>query len=81
MRLLANENVPLVAVVALRSIGDDVLWVAESFPSTRDADVLARAVSESRVLLTFDKDFGELAFRHEQPAACGVILLRITNDP
>jgi hypothetical protein len=39
---------------------------------------LARAVAEARVLVTFDKDFGELAFRSRLPASCGVILFRIT---
>jgi hypothetical protein len=40
--------------------------------------VLARAVAEGRVLITFDKDFGELAFRAGPPATCGVVLFRIS---
>ncbi len=43
-----------------------------------DRAVLARAVVEERVLLTFDKDFGELAFRSKLSGRCGVILVRIT---
>lgn len=38
------------------------------------------AVAEQRVLFTFDKDFGELAFRVGLPAACGVVLFRIRMD-
>ena len=43
-----------------------------------DKDILARAVAESRIVVTFDKDFGELAFRSHLSATCGVILFRIT---
>ncbi len=39
--------------------------------------MLARAVEEQRGLVTFDKDFGELAYRAKLPATCGVILFRI----
>jgi predicted nuclease of predicted toxin-antitoxin system len=38
-----------------------------------------RAVAEGRILVTFDKDFGELAFRSRLPATCGVVLFRITQ--
>ncbi len=60
MRFLANENVPLEAVQALRKSGFDVAWVRQSAPGMIDPEVLAWAVREQRVLLTFDKDFGEL---------------------
>ena len=78
MRFLANENFPLDAVAALRQAGHDVIWIRTDAPGSRDQDVLARAVSEERVLLTFDKDFGELAFRSRLPASCGIILFRPT---
>jgi predicted nuclease of predicted toxin-antitoxin system len=42
-----------------------------------DSDVLAWAVREGRILLTFDKDFGELARNAALPASCGVILFRV----
>ena len=77
MRLLANENIPGDAVTALRAAGHDVAWVRSDAPGSSDRDVLARAIGESRVLLTFDKDFGELAWREGLPAHCGVILLRL----
>lgn len=78
MRLLANENFPGLAVEALRAKGHDVLWVRTEAPGIPDAEVLARAQAERRLLLTFDKDFGELAFSSRLPAECGVILLRIS---
>jgi predicted nuclease of predicted toxin-antitoxin system len=76
MRFLADENFPGSAVGSLREAGHDVVWVAADAPSSSDRAVLARAVEEARVLLTFDKDFGELAWKHHLPAQCGVILFR-----
>lgn len=78
MRLLANENLPRVAVEALRARGHDVVWVRTDRPGSLDPDILAWANAEERVLLTFDKDFGELAFRRRLGAQCGVILLRFS---
>lgn len=78
MRILADENFPLDAVNALRVDGHDVAWICEDARGSLDAQVLARAQSEERVLVTFDKDFGELAFRSKLPAASGVILFRIS---
>jgi len=46
-------------------------------PGASDREVLVRASREQRILLTFDKDFGELARDSSLPGACGVILLRI----
>ncbi len=78
MRLLANENFPSDAVRTLRKRGHDVLWLRTDAPGCRDDDVLALARKEVRVLVTFDKDFGELAFRANLPSSCGIILFRIT---
>lgn len=77
LRLLANENCPRAAVDALRSRGHDVAWVRTDAPGISDREVLRRAVSEARILITFDKDFGELAFRAGLPATSGVVLFRI----
>lgn len=77
MRLLANENFPGAAVEALREAGHDVAWVRTDSPGISDREVLAAAVAATRILLTFDKDFGELAFRSRIPSACGVILFRL----
>ena len=77
MRFLADENFPGVAVRALRDAGFDVAWVRTDSPGSSDEAVLARSKSEGRVLLTFDKDFGELAFRRGIEATSGVILFRL----
>jgi predicted nuclease of predicted toxin-antitoxin system len=78
MQIIANENFPIDAVVALRQKGHDVTWIREDSPGTPDSQVLERAQSEGRLLITFDKDFGELAFRSQLPASCGIILFRIS---
>ena len=75
-KFLANENVPADAVEAARQAGHDLLWIAESLPGANDEAVLAAALADSRVLVTFDKDFGDFAFRRGKTATCGVILLR-----
>ena len=59
---------------AARQAGHDLTWIAESSPGADDDAVLAAALS--RVLLTFDKDFGKMAFRQGKAATCGVLLLR-----
>jgi predicted nuclease of predicted toxin-antitoxin system len=77
--LLANENIPAAAVEALRREGHDVVWVADGVSSAADSDVLQIAYAENRTVLTFDKDFGELAFRAKLPASSGVVLFRIAS--
>ena len=44
---------------AVRKIGHDVAWIRTEAPGSKDRDILKRAESEQRVLLTSDKDFGE----------------------
>ena len=77
MRFLANENFPGTAIEALRAAGNDVVWIGVDAPGCSDPEVLARAARDERILITFDKDFGELANASPLPASCGVILLRI----
>jgi predicted nuclease of predicted toxin-antitoxin system len=78
MRLLANENISASVIQGLRGASHDVLSTKESMTGAKDEVILKRALAEKRILLTFDKDFGELAFRSHLPASCGVILLRLT---
>jgi predicted nuclease of predicted toxin-antitoxin system len=77
MRLLANENFPGLAVETLRRLGHDVAWVRQDAPGSSDRQVIARATAEDRLLLTLDKDFGELAFHAGLPASSGVVLVRV----
>jgi predicted nuclease of predicted toxin-antitoxin system len=77
MRFLANENFPRDAVAALAASGHDIVWVRAAAPGSKDEDILAWAVRDGRVLLTVDKDFGELAWRVGLPASCGIVLFRL----
>jgi hypothetical protein len=77
MRFLANKNFPGTAVTALIAAGHDVVWVRDAAPGVSDADVLAWATRDERILLTFDKDFGELARASALPSTCGVVLFRM----
>jgi predicted nuclease of predicted toxin-antitoxin system len=76
-KFLANENVPVEVVELARQSGLDIAWVTEIQPGMNDEGVLALALAEQRVLVTFDKDFGEMAFRQGQQATCGVVLFRV----
>jgi len=78
VKLLADENFPRAAIEALRSLGHEVLAVAENSPGSPDEKILESVNTDGRVLITFDKDFGELAFRSNLTAPCGVILFRMT---
>ncbi len=75
MRFLSDESCDFAVVRALRGAGHDVAAVAEINPGIDDEVVIALANSESRVLLTEDKDFGQLAYAGEQ-GACGIVLIR-----
>jgi predicted nuclease of predicted toxin-antitoxin system len=77
MRFLANENFPGDAVRVLETAGHDVVWIRAAAPASADEDILAWAVREDRVLLTFDQDFGQLAWRLGLPASCGIVLFRL----
>jgi predicted nuclease of predicted toxin-antitoxin system len=82
MRWIVNENVSGTLIGSLRNAGHDVLSVKESMRGADDPDILARAQAEQRVVVTHDKDFGELAYRCGLPASSGVILFRLSGpDP
>lgn len=79
MRWLADECVGAPLVATLRLLDHDVLYVAEAAAGLSDAEVIALALQENRLLLTEDKDFGELVFRREH-AVPGVVLMRIASE-
>ena len=82
MRILANENITATVIKELRQRGHDVLSVKEAMRSARDEVILTRAQAEQRLVVTHDKDFGELAFRSGMPASCGIVLFRLSGpDP
>jgi len=76
MRFLANENFPLASVHQLRGAGHDIVAVVQDSPGAKDFEVLARAASEKRIVLTFDRDYGELIYRKGLPTPGGIIYFR-----
>ena len=75
MRFLADESCDAAVSRALRAAGHDVANVIDIAPRADDESVLQIAVSERRILLTEDKDFGRLVFEAGAGSA-GVILIR-----
>ena len=75
MKILADENIEIEIVVALRQAGHAVSDIKEISPGVEDPNVLEIATNLDAILLTNDKDFGELVYR-DKLVSNGVILLR-----
>jgi predicted nuclease of predicted toxin-antitoxin system len=78
MILVADEGVDRQIVDRLRSDGHEVYYVAEMEPGISDLAVLDIAAKHGAVLVTSDKDFGELSYRQGRSAS-GIILLRLAE--
>lgn len=76
MDFVANENFPLFRVRLLRNAGHGVASVIEETPGATDSDILERAQRENRIILTFDRDYGELIYRHRTFFTEGVVYFR-----
>lgn len=79
MRFVVDESTGTAVAEYLRSLSYDVLVVAETMLQADDVDILARATAEGRIVVTNDKDFGELVFRSGQ-AHHGILLLRLRDE-
>lgn len=79
LMFIADEGVEKEIVLTLRR-KYDVLYVAESMQSSADDQILRKANEENRILITLDKDFGELVYRLNQVHA-GVVLCRVQSMP
>ena len=78
MDFLADESCAWPVIRALREAGHDVIAIAEVAKGATDEQVLERAFKENRVLITEDRDFGELVYAQRRPST-GVILLRFDS--
>jgi predicted nuclease of predicted toxin-antitoxin system len=76
MDFLANENFPLLSARRLREAGHRVVSVIQEAPGSKDEDILKRAHTESLIILTFDRDYGELIYRHQALPPAGVVYFR-----
>lgn len=75
MRLVADESRDFSVVVGVRAAGYDVVSITERMPGVEDEKVIELAASERRLLVTEDKDFGQLVFAAAKENS-GVILIR-----
>jgi predicted nuclease of predicted toxin-antitoxin system len=75
VRFLADESCDFAVVRALRAAGHDVVAVADQFPRAEDPVVIELALAEGRIVLTEDKDFGQLVYASGRESH-GVIFMR-----
>lgn len=76
IKLLANENIPKLTIQILRQNGIDIKAVAEGHSGITDTQVLQMAEKEERLIITFDRDYGELIFQKKLHFTMGLIYLR-----
>ncbi len=79
MRFLADESCDFVVVRALRKAGHDVKAVAEMSPGISDEEVARLSTCEMRILITEDKDFGQIIYSKSR-ASAGVIFIRFPGN-
>ena len=78
MKWLADENFPLNSFNSLRDNGLDIKHIGVEWPSVLDVNVVEIALSQNRIILTFDSDFGELIFK-DGYSAPGVVYFRLVG--
>ena len=79
MRLIIDECTGPALACWLREQGHDVVYVGDEAFGMKDAEIIARAASDMRILITNDRDFGDMIFQSHVPHA-GVLLLRLRNE-
>ena len=77
MNFLADENFPVPSVRRLRQAGHNVSAIITDAPGSADEDILVWANHQKRIILTFDRDFGELIFHLKAKTSIGVVYFRL----
>ena len=75
-KILVDVSAGQAIAATLQALGHDTLSVRDRNPTMSDLDILAWAVVEQRLVVTMDKDFGELVY-HSGQAHAGILLLRL----
>lgn len=78
MDFLANENFPVNSIRLLRIAGHNIASIIEDTPGVKDYTILKRAYEEKRLILTFDRDYGELIYKHRSITPVGVVYFRFS---
>lgn len=79
MKFLADAHFPQRSIDRLRAFGFDVVAVRAHDPRMVDEAILAWAVRDGRVLLTFGRDFSRLVYRERRPVPPGIVYFRLDN--
>jgi len=79
MKFLVDENIGSSVISFLRNKSFNVSSIAEKCPGITDREILKKAVKENRILITADKDFGDLIF-YSRRTHKGIILLRLKDQ-
>jgi predicted nuclease of predicted toxin-antitoxin system len=77
---LANENFPRPSILYLRNQGYYVVSIQETYQGIPDNDVLQIAKDQGLIILTFDRDYGELIFRYAVDNPPSVFYFRSKGD-
>ena len=79
MKFLVDECVGPTVAKWLKQNDHDVISIYDDFPGIDDDSVLKKALLEDRILITSDKDFGEMIFKNKKQH-CGIVLLRLLDE-
>ncbi|HDR51420.1 MAG TPA: hypothetical protein ENN90_07340 [Mariniphaga anaerophila] len=79
MKFLADENLEYSIISFLRERDIDVIAVRDILKGVPDAEIINYAFQNNLIIITSDKDFGELTFRLRKPNH-GIVLMRIAED-
>jgi predicted nuclease of predicted toxin-antitoxin system len=80
MKFLANENFPFPSIQHLRKAGYEVVSILEDDPGIADYEVIVRAIIEELIILTFDKDYGEIIFNSGKEKPPAVVFFRFKGN-
>ena len=79
LKFIVDECVGIHIAKWLKINNYDAISIAEEMPGTKDSIILNQAFSENRIVITSDKDFGDLVF-HKKLLHAGIILLRLQDE-
>ena len=79
MKFLVDECVGTSVADWLKNNNIDAVSIYDELQGTDDYTVLRKALLENRILITSDKDFGEMIFKNKEQH-CGVLLLRLSDE-
>lgn len=79
MKFLADENIPRKVVDLISEQWHDIQWIKTFFPKSSDDRILSLAEADERIILTFDRDFGQLVYEKKLLTKQGIIYFRLNG--